>query len=233
MVDVLDFGEQVTKPGLTLLNGPGNDMVAITGLAASSSHLVLFSTGRGNPLGGPVPTVKMSSNGDLARAKPHWIDFDAGRLLEEPGLDLPTLGAELFDYVLALASGKLTARNEDYGYREIAIFKDGVTLYRTPPASSRFARLYEACGSVPPTPPEMRPHSLIVHLTRDQRPTAVALLCLTPLASLAPLPFRMESRFSRQRDSPPASSPLLVLYEACGSVPPTPPASRGLWPLDE
>ena len=85
-------------------------MVAITGLAASGVHLTLFSTGRGNPLGGPVPTVKISSNSNLARRKPHWIDFDAGRLLEEEGLTMDQLADEFLDWLIDVASGKVETK---------------------------------------------------------------------------------------------------------------------------
>ena len=125
IVDVLDYGEQVTKPGLSLLQGPGNDMVAVTNLVAAGAHIVLFTTGRGTPLGGAVPTIKISSNQKLARTKPHWIDFDAGVLLE--GKCIEELSEELKQLILEVASGKRT-NNEENGYREIAIFKNGVTL---------------------------------------------------------------------------------------------------------
>ena len=127
VTDVLGYGERLHTPGLNLLTGPGNDMVAVTVLAAAGAQLVLFSTGRGTPFGGPVPTLKISTNTELAERKPNWIDFDAGRLVKGKGT-LDELGKELFDQVLAIASGEAETRNEQYGYREIAIFKDGVTL---------------------------------------------------------------------------------------------------------
>lgn len=122
VVDVIDYGDKVTKNGLTLLNGPGNDDVACTNLMAAGAHLILFTTGRGTPLGTSVPTVKISTNTALAQKKKNWIDFDAGRVLD--GNDCTE---ELFDFVLEIASGRLT-KNELFGYEEIAIFKDGVTL---------------------------------------------------------------------------------------------------------
>ncbi len=122
VVDVIDYGDKVTKNGLTLLNGPGNDDVACTNLMASGAHLILFTTGRGTPLGTCVPTLKISTNTALAEKKKNWIDFDAGRVLE--GNDCTD---ELFGLVLETASGK-QAKNEIFGYEEIAIFKDGVTL---------------------------------------------------------------------------------------------------------
>ena len=122
VVDVLDYGDVVTKNGLNLLNGPGNDIVAITNLTAAGCHLILFTTGRGTPLGAPVPTVKIATNGDLATKKKQWIDFDAGPMLQ--GKDL---SEDLFQYIIQVANGMQTA-NEKNGYREIAIFKDGVIL---------------------------------------------------------------------------------------------------------
>ena len=127
VVDVLGYGESLHTPGLNLLSGPGNDMVATTVLTAAGAQIVLFSTGRGTPFGGPVPTVKIATNHELAERKPNWIDFDAG-VLVRGGVTLEELGRELFDYVIRLASGEVEARNETYRYQEIAIFKDGVTL---------------------------------------------------------------------------------------------------------
>jgi altronate hydrolase len=122
VVDVLDYGDLLTKNGLSLLNGPGNDIVAITNLVSAGVHIILFTTGRGTPLGAPVPTIKISTNSALAEKKKNWIDFDAG-----PILDGETLTNELFNYVLSVASGELT-KSEINGFREISIFKDGVML---------------------------------------------------------------------------------------------------------
>ncbi len=122
VVDVLDYGDTVRKNGLSLLNGPGNDLVAVTNLMAAGCHLVLFTTGRGTPLGAPVPTVKVATNHALAERKQGWIDFDASPVLEGKDID-----ADFFEYVLSVASGAET-KNEQHGYREISIFKDGVTL---------------------------------------------------------------------------------------------------------
>jgi altronate hydrolase len=126
VVDVLAYGDRVSHTGLNFIAGPGNDIVSVTLLAASGAHLILFSTGRGTPLGGPTPTIKISTNTALARRKPNWIDFDAGRLLE--GVDMPGLARELLGNVLEIAGGKVQTRNELNGFRQIAIFKDGVTL---------------------------------------------------------------------------------------------------------
>ncbi len=112
--------------GIALASGPGNDAVSCTTLAMAGAQMVLFTTGRGTPFGTCVPTLKISTNSDLASRKPHWIDFDAGRLVDQ-GIPLGTLGDELQALVLAVASGETLTRNEINGYREIALFKDGVT----------------------------------------------------------------------------------------------------------
>ena len=125
VVDVLDYGDRLSKNGLSLLNGPGNDIVAITNLMAAGVHIILFTTGRGTPVGGPVPTVKVATNSRLAEKKANWIDFNAGQLLE--GKTMDQLTEELMDYVVSVASGEKT-KNEIHGYEEISIFKDGVTL---------------------------------------------------------------------------------------------------------
>lgn len=122
VVDVLDYGDRVSLPGLSLLNGPGNDMVAVTNLAACGCQLILFSTGRGTPLGTVVPTIKISTNTALASRKPGWIDFDAGGIINGEELD-----GDFYRYIISVAQGRLCA-NEKNNQREIAIFKDGVTL---------------------------------------------------------------------------------------------------------
>lgn len=125
IVDVVDYGARVAKLGLNLLSGPGNDLVSATALTAAGAHIVLFTTGRGTPFGAPAPTVKISSNTALYEHKPNWIDFNAGTVAEGESLD--DAGQRLLDYVLKVASGEQVL-NETNGYREIAIFKDGVTL---------------------------------------------------------------------------------------------------------
>jgi len=122
VVDVLDYGETVQKSGLHLLNGPGNDIVSITNLAAAGCHMVLFTTGRGTPLGGAVPTLKIGTNDAISAKKPHWIDFNAFGFENRP-----QIASALLDLIGRVASGEMT-NNEKHGCREIAIFKDGVTL---------------------------------------------------------------------------------------------------------
>lgn len=125
VVDVLDYGDTLKKNGLSLLNGPGNDIVAVTNLMACGVHIILFTTGRGTPLGSAVPTVKISTNKKLAEVKKNWIDFDASPLLEDKTME--QLTDDLLKYVIEVASGTET-KNEINDYREISIFKDGVTL---------------------------------------------------------------------------------------------------------
>ena len=122
---VLSYGECVKTSGLNLLSAPGNDLVAATALAASGAHIVLFTTGRGTPFASPVPTVKISSNSTLAGKKKNWIDFNAGVLVEDAELD--TVGQQLFDYVIDVASGRKVC-SEEAGFHDMAIFKQGVTL---------------------------------------------------------------------------------------------------------
>lgn len=123
--DVLPYGKPVSTKGLNLLSAPGNDLVAATALAASGAQIVLFTTGRGTPFASPVPTVKISTNSPLANKKNNWIDFNCGVLVEDATMDV--LSAELFDYVLAVASGK-KVKAEEAGFHDMAIFKQGVTL---------------------------------------------------------------------------------------------------------
>jgi len=125
VVDVLRYGERLQKHGLNLLSAPGNDAVATSALAGAGCHMVLFSTGRGTPYGGFVPTVKISTNSELAAKKKHWIDFDAGQLIH--GKMMPQLLNEFVDVIAEIASGKQTC-NERNEFRELAIFKSGVTL---------------------------------------------------------------------------------------------------------
>lgn len=124
---VVRYGQPAAAEGLTLLEAPGNDGVSSTAMTVSGATLLLFTTGRGTPLGFPVPTIKVSSNSAIADKKPHWIDFDAGRLLDGQ-TTFDALTDELLAYVLDVASGRTMTNTEKHGYREIAIWKDGVTL---------------------------------------------------------------------------------------------------------
>ena len=122
---VLDYGDSIRTPGLNLLYGPGNDLVSTTALTAAGAQLILFTTGRGTPFGAPVPTIKISTNDRLSAGKAGWIDFSAGPVAD--GEPVPEAAERLLQYVIAVASGEQTAADRR-GYREIAIFKDGVTM---------------------------------------------------------------------------------------------------------
>jgi len=125
LTQVLRYGERVSRPGLALLEAPGNDAISGTALAAAGATLLLFTTGRGTPLGFPAPTLKISSNSALAHAKPRWIDFDAGTLLT--GAAMEEQSGALLDLIIATASGQQTCAERN-GERELAIWKTGVTL---------------------------------------------------------------------------------------------------------
>lgn len=116
IVDVLSYGERVCQKGISVLSAPGNDLIAATALGASGCQMVLFTTGRGTPFSTFVPTLKISTNRDLARKKPHWIDFDGS----SPDVE------GLWERILDTASGHSLCKSEDR--REIAFFKRGVTL---------------------------------------------------------------------------------------------------------
>jgi len=126
IMDVIGYGDAVVTKGLNMLYGPGNDLVSATALTAAGAHMVLFTTGRGTPFGAPAPTMKIATNTPLATKKQGWIDFNAG-VVADGKRTLDEAGADLLALVLEVASGKQT-RNEQKGYREISIFKDGVVL---------------------------------------------------------------------------------------------------------
>ena len=125
VTDVLPYTGRIRKKGLTLLSGPGNDLVAVTALAAAGCQLILFTTGRGTPLGTLVPSFKIATNEALFQKKNRWMDFNAGRLLS--GTSMEQLSLELFEKVIAAASGAQT-RSELMGSRDFTIFKGGVTV---------------------------------------------------------------------------------------------------------
>lgn len=126
IVDVKEYACPVEKKGLNLLSGPGNDLVSATNLTAAGAHIILFTTGRGTPFGAPAPTVKLSTNTALFEKKHAWIDFNCGGIAEGKET-VAEAGERLLDYVMEVASGKLT-KAEEQGFREISILKDGVVL---------------------------------------------------------------------------------------------------------
>jgi altronate hydrolase len=125
VMDVLNYAEPLKVKGLNLLSAPGNDLVASSALGFSGCQLVLFTTGRGTPFGSFVPTMKISTNTALFSKKKNWIDFNAGQLLE--GKTMDELLEMFIQYVIEVSSGK-KLKHEESGFKEIAIFKTGVTL---------------------------------------------------------------------------------------------------------
>jgi len=125
ITDVLEYGEHCKKQGLNLLTGPGNDIVSTTNLTAAGANIILFTTGRGTPLGASVPTIKVASNSRLAKRKSNWIDFNAGELIKSN--DFENMTEEIFKLLIDIASGRKT-KNEQNGYRDISIFNDGVIM---------------------------------------------------------------------------------------------------------
>lgn len=121
----MKYGDRLQVPGLNLLSAPGNDLVASSALAAAGCQMVLFTTGRGTPFGSFVPTMKIATNTDLANRKPNWIDFNAGVLVE--GEKMEDVAKEYIEYIIQVANGQLV-NNEKNNFRELAIFKTGITL---------------------------------------------------------------------------------------------------------
>ena len=126
VMDVIKMGERIKVNGLNLTSTPGNDLVATTTLGCSGCQMVLFTTGRGTPFGGFIPTVKVATNTAMATKKSNWIDFNAGALVGEKSMD--ELLSDFIDLICDIASGKKQTKNEINGFREISIFKDGVVL---------------------------------------------------------------------------------------------------------
>ncbi len=126
VMDVIAYGDRVVTKGLNLLDGPGNDLVSATALCAAGAHIILFTTGRGTPFGAPIPTLKISTNTQLAKKKSRWIDFNAGYVADGTHTIEETTNA-LLDFVFAVASGQ-SVLNEVNDFREISIFKSGVVL---------------------------------------------------------------------------------------------------------
>ena len=116
ITDVLDYGELLREKGVSVLNAPGNDLIASTALAASGAQIVLFTTGRGTPFSTFVPTLKIATNDGISAHKSKWIDFNAYAMDEEA----------LFQMILATVNGEYICKSEDI--REIAFYKTGVTL---------------------------------------------------------------------------------------------------------
>lgn len=126
VTDVLQSGERFQKPGLVLLSSAGNDFIGITAQIVAGCNLIVFTTGRGTPGGFAAPTFRISSNTAIYKQKKHWIDFNAGVLLE--GADVKETAAALYEKVLQTVNGEMQTRNEVNQYFEIGIFKQGITI---------------------------------------------------------------------------------------------------------
>jgi altronate hydrolase len=124
---VVRYGDRVFDSGLALLNTPGNDAVSSTALVAAGATVLLFTTGRGTPLGSPVPTIKISTNTSISERKPRWIDFNAGTIADGTA-SIEELESGLVELLLGVASGRIQASNERSNQRGIAIWKTGATL---------------------------------------------------------------------------------------------------------
>jgi altronate hydrolase len=127
VTQVLPYGDSVHKPGLALVQAPGNDGVSCTAEVVAGATVLLFTTGRGTPLGFPVPTIKVSSNTEIFAKKPNWIDINAGEIAKGSE-SFEQASQRLWQFILDVASGRIQTNNERNGYREIAIWKEGVTL---------------------------------------------------------------------------------------------------------
>ncbi len=125
VVDVLKYADPIVKNGLNLLQAPGNDLVAASALGFSGCQIVLFTTGRGTPFGSFVPTMKISTNTPLFKKKSNWIDFNAGRIVEDQTIDECLI--DFIDYLKSVSEGE-KLKHEESGFKEISIFKTGVTL---------------------------------------------------------------------------------------------------------
>ena len=126
VTDVLLSGRRYRKPGLVLQSGAGNDFIGVTQQIAAGCNLIVFTTGRGTPGGFAAPTFRISSNTQLYERKKHWIDFDAGVLLD--GRDIKETAVSLYDRIVKTINGEYHTRNEVNKYFEIGIFKQGVTI---------------------------------------------------------------------------------------------------------
>ncbi|MEM7573788.1 MAG: altronate dehydratase family protein [Bacteroidota bacterium] len=128
VVAVLDYTEPATEPGLNLLCTPGNDVESTTGLAGSGANLIVFTTGLGTPTGNPIcPTIKMSSNTELAQRMSDLIDIDAGTIIS--GQDsIESKGEELLKLLIRIASGEVHTQAERLGQYDFIPWKRGISL---------------------------------------------------------------------------------------------------------
>lgn len=128
VVDVLDYTEYATKPGLNLLCTPGNDVESTTAMAGSGANIILFTTGLGTPTGNPVtPVIKVSSNSKLAQRMPDIIDIDTGPVIAGEKT-IEEMGEEMLDYIIEVASGNILSKAQQLGQDDFIPWKRGVSL---------------------------------------------------------------------------------------------------------
>jgi altronate hydrolase len=128
VVDVLDYTEPATKPGLSLVCTPGNDVEATTGKAASGATLILFTTGLGTPTGNPVcPTIKVSTNSSLTKRMNDIIDIDCGPVIEGEKT-IEQMGEEILEYCIKAASGEVIPKAVQLNQDDFIPWKRGVSL---------------------------------------------------------------------------------------------------------
>ncbi|MEP7143050.1 MAG: altronate dehydratase family protein [Ferruginibacter sp.] len=128
VVDVLDYTEPATKPGLSLVCTPGNDVEATTGQAASGATLILFTTGLGTPTGNPVsPTIKVSTNSNLTKRMNDIIDIDTGAIIEGEKT-IEQMGEQILEYCIKAASGEVIPKAVLLNQDDFIPWKRGVSL---------------------------------------------------------------------------------------------------------
>lgn len=128
VTDVLDYTEQITKPGLNLLCTPGNDVESTTGLAGSGCNVILFTTGLGTPTGNPItPVIKVSSNHVLSEKMKDVIDINTGSVISGENT-IEEMGEEILDYVIKVASGEETPNAVRLAQNDFIPWKRGISL---------------------------------------------------------------------------------------------------------
>jgi len=128
IVDVLDYGDYVTKPGLNLLCTPGNDVESTTAMVGAGANVVVFTTGLGTPTGNPIaPVIKVSSNSTLARSMPDIIDIDAGPVVRGEK-SIEEMGEEILEYIIKVASGEVRSKADILNQDDFIPWKRGVSL---------------------------------------------------------------------------------------------------------
>lgn len=126
ITEVIPYAGLSTKKGASLVAGPAYDLLALTNMISAGAQVTIFTTGRGNPFGSVVPNIRVASNSVMGKRKQNWIDFNAGLIME--GMPIEEATEKLFQMVLDVASGRMETLTEINGYKEIVLFKDGITV---------------------------------------------------------------------------------------------------------